>query len=439
MKDSRTGEVLGGWRLDRLIGSGGMGDVYLAQRIDGVVKMAAAVKISREVSTGWHESEASHIRRLDHHNIARYLGDGVTSQGHRYLVMEYVDGMPVTEYADQKGLSIRARLRLFTQVCAAIEHAHQYLVAHLDLKPSNILVNRDGAVKVIDFGVARSVKAHSSYGSAMAYSGPYASPEQIQQLRLGFPTDIYALGAVLYELLSGHEPFNPHLAPEELERQIVEEVPRPPSVAINQTKVRKSGPRRHYELEPEQMARMRGNLRLWEARKLLSGDLDRVCLFALRKEPERRYKWAGDLHSDIDDIVNGRKPRKARSGDRAYWVLGIVRRKPLEVVAVVAIVAVTFGGLFMLKTFSASVQVNRERKAEFDRVAESTRSALLYELRPKLATGPSALNAVTALDSVLETTAEPPPARTRIGEMWHKWLEVPNKLYRVSRDLLQNQ
>src|ERR1017187_1320328 len=199
MESGRTGEILGVWRLGQLVGSGGMGDVYLAQRRDGVVQQTVAVKVLRAAYQEVLPDEAATLQKLSHPNIARYLDSGLTGDSHRYVVMEYVQGRPITEYADQMGLSIHSRLDLFLNACAAIEHSHHHLVVHLDLKPGNILVDKDGFVKVIDFGVARQIKGREAAEPSGVFSGPYASPEQVQEGGLvGFPADIYALGAVLY-------------------------------------------------------------------------------------------------------------------------------------------------------------------------------------------------------------------------------------------------
>ena len=166
--------------------------------------------------------------------------------------MEYIEGRPITEHADQKGLPILDRLRLFLQACDAVASAHQYLILHLDLKPANILVGRDNTVKVVDFGLARRLDGGDETEAVDAWSGPYASPEQILPGgRLGFAADIYGLGATLYELLCGHEPFNPLLVTSELERQITEEVPRPPSDAINQSKLHVIEQNKYVRVEPE--------------------------------------------------------------------------------------------------------------------------------------------------------------------------------------------
>jgi serine/threonine protein kinase len=413
----RTGKILGVWRLGRLLGSGGMGDVYLAKRNDGVVEQTAAVKVLRAPFRADVPDEAWTLERLNHPNIARYFDSGVTPDGHRYVVMEYVAGRPITDYADQKGLSIHRRLDLFLEVCAAIEHSHHQLVVHLDLKPGNILVDKDRTVKVIDFGIARRIEGREEAAAPGAFSGPYASPEQIQEGgRVGFAADIYALGAVLYELLCGHAPFDPLLATAELERQIAEDTPPPPSVALNRSKLRVSDDGRHYRLEADAIAKMRGGCRLTEARKLIAGDLDRICLFALRKEPARRYKWVANLRSDLEAVLEGRVPAIAKSGDPMYTVLRAARRKPLNVLGTVAaITAVTTAVMFFL-TFSAGIEASLQSTRQFERVAAPSLDELRGQLRPRLAGAASSSASLEVLDAVVRTAS---PVR-RPQTFWDK-------------------
>jgi serine/threonine-protein kinase len=390
-----------------------MGDVYLAQRIDGVVKQTVAVKILRAAYQDNLPDEAVTLKRLNHPNIARYFDSGLTEDGHRYLVMEYVQGKPITEYADQKGLSIHGRLDLFLEACAAIEHSHHHLVVHLDLKPGNILVDKDGVVKVIDFGVARRIEGRQTTEACGAFSGPYASPEQIQEGgQVGYPADIYALGAVLYDLLCEHQPFDPLLATGELERQIVEEMPRPPSVALSQSKLKVSDAGRHFRLEADAIARMRGGCRLSEARKLIAGDLDSICLFALRKEGVRRYKSVDDLRSDLEAVLEGRKPAIARSGDPMYSALRAARRKPLELMAAIAAVTAVSTAFMFFGLFSAGLNASVENTRQLERVGEPALKELREELRPQLAADTRARASLEVLDTVLHAATPVRAAQT---------------------------
>ena len=334
-------------------------------------------------------------------------------------MMEFVQGKPITEYADQMGLSIHDRLDLFLAACEAIEHSHHQLVVHLDLKPGNILVDRDGVVKVIDFGVARQIEGREAAESSGAFSGPYASPEQIQAGSLvGYPADIYALGAVLYELLCEHEPFDPLLVSGELERQIVEETPRPPSVALNQSKLKMSDAGTHFRLEAADIAKMRGGCRVSEARMLIAGDLDRICLFALRKKPARRYTSVDDLHSDVKAVLDGRKPRIARSGDPLYSAVRAARRKQLEVVAGVMAVTGTLTAVGFLALFSAGIRASRESARVFEDIAGPTLKELREDLRPKLTAHSRSAAGLEVLDTALHAATPVRRVRTFGEKVW---------------------
>jgi eukaryotic-like serine/threonine-protein kinase len=417
MENGRVGEVLGVWRLVELIGSGGMGEVYRAERIDGVVAQSRAVKILRAVYDPRVADEADALRLLEHPNIARCFDAGLTPDRRRCLVLEYVDGTSITDYADQKGLSVHDRLELFMEACSAIEYAHRSVLAHLDIKPANILVDASGRVKVIDFGIARRLNSKEGVPREAVFSGCYASPEQTAGDAPGIPSDTYSLGAVLYELLCGHEPFDPRLAPGELERQIAEESPRPPSVALLQAKLKVASQGRHFRLEPDAMAQMRGGLRLSEARKLIAGDLDTVCLFALRKEPHRRYQSAEDMRSDLEKIVSGRKPPIARSGDPLYSALRSARRKPLAFCAAVAIVVIPLNSLSLVELLRIRAEAGIARQQQIDGVARSTLNELRADVRPRLATDPQLHDAVSLLDE-LQLAGEAEGRRSAAEELF---------------------
>jgi len=431
MENDRIGQVLGIWRLDKPIGRGGMGDVYLAHRIDGVVEQQAAVKILHFADPAGSPDEAATLRSIGHPNIVRYLDSAVTTDGRRYLVMEYIEGRPITEHADQKGLPILDRLRLFLQACDAVASAHQYLILHLDLKPANILVGRDNTVKVVDFGLARRLDGGDETEAVDAWSGPYASPEQILPGgRLGFAADIYGLGATLYELLCGHEPFNPLLVTSELERQITEEVPRPPSDAINQSKLHVIEQNKYVRVEPEGLARMRGGCGLPEARSLLAGNLDRICLFALRKEPARRYKSVDQLRSDIASVLRRLPPEFAHSNGPGYLAWRTAQRKPLAVAAVVFAIAASYSGYLVSDSQSVSRRASLETKLQLDRVAESTLKELTDDLRPKLALDPRLRRSLEALDAERKA-ATVRPARGAGDEIKREGDSIMHRLRRI--------
>src|SRR6266568_4164769 len=238
-----VGELIGHYRVESLIGVGGMGVVYLARRADEQYEKLVAIKlIKRGMDT---DSVLRHFRNerqilvsFDHPNIARLFDGGMTESGLPYFVMEYVEGLTVDEYCDRHALSIIERLKLFREVCAAVSYAHRHLVIHRDIKMSNILVTSEGTPKLLDFGIAKILQSETSEGLTITVpeqrtlTPEYASPEQVQGLRITTASDVYSLGVVLYKLLTGQSPYRfKTRTPHELARAIVETEPEKPSQA----------------------------------------------------------------------------------------------------------------------------------------------------------------------------------------------------------------
>jgi serine/threonine protein kinase len=227
--------------LLKLIGSGGMGKVFLASRTDKEFRKTVAVKL---VNPLWNDEEKSHtfrrerqiLAKLEHPNIARLLDGGTTKDKVSFLVMEYVDGVPITEFCRNKCKTTNQRLKIFLKVCEAVEFAHQHLIIHRDLKPNNILVTRDGTVKLLDFGVAKllqpdllDVSSNFTLGTNVLTPN-YASPEQLKGETITTASDVYSLGVLLYELLSGNRPYDlKDKSLPEILRIISEEMPPKPS------------------------------------------------------------------------------------------------------------------------------------------------------------------------------------------------------------------
>lgn len=237
---TRVGRRIGAYNILEEIGRGGMGEVYRAGRADGQYKKEVAIKLVR----GGYDTAAvldrfRHERQilasLDHPNIARLLDGGTTEEGIPYLVMELIDGIPIDQYCDSQRLNVNERLRLFIQVCAAVQYAHQRLVIHRDLKPGNILVTKERVPKLLDFGIAKILDPASSSETTIAspMTPEYASPEQIRNEPITTATDVYSLGVVLYQLLTGRSPYprNTHL-PHELAQAICEREPERPSTVV---------------------------------------------------------------------------------------------------------------------------------------------------------------------------------------------------------------
>ncbi|HEU4564502.1 MAG TPA: serine/threonine-protein kinase [Gemmatimonadaceae bacterium] len=344
-------ERIGPYRLERELGRGGMGLVYLAERADGHYRRRVAIKlvrgsIDRPELRRRFEAERRILAALDHPNIAHLLDGGITRDGTPYLVMEYVNGLPVDEYCDRMRLTIGERLRLFATIARAVHHAHRNLVVHRDLKPSNILVAADGTPKLLDFGIAKILdpglidSTLPLTGTGMRLMTPeYASPEQVRGEPVTTASDVYSLGVVLYELLTGHRPFRHDGRPGfELERQILEREPTRPSALI--ARARGEAPEGGWSAGRASQARRASPQRL---RRQLAGDLDRMVLMALRKEPERRYASAEQMAEDVERYLAG-QPVVAHTDSRWYRARMFVRRHRMETLAVGIITLSLAGG-----------------------------------------------------------------------------------------------
>jgi serine/threonine-protein kinase len=298
------GRLVGRYRLERCIGSGGMGTVYLGTRADAEFSQRVAIKLvkrgmdSDEIMRRFR-AEKQTLAALHHPNIALLLDGGVTDSGQPYLVMEYVEGEPIDRYCDRLRLPVEARLSLFLAICDAVRHAHQNLVVHRDLKPANILVNGDGVPKLVDFGIAKLItpgeRPHATTPQERRLTPEYASPEQVTGQPITTSSDVYSLGVILYELLCGHQPYRfPTRTPAEIERVVAEGSAPPPSEAV--TRIERGG--RDEVCTPDEVARAR-SVRVDALARRLRGDLDTIVLMALRKEPERRYASVDHLAADI--------------------------------------------------------------------------------------------------------------------------------------------
>ena len=352
-----TAQRIGPYRVLDEIGRGGMGVVYLAVRDDDQFHKQVAIKlIKRGMDTDAvvrrFRNERQILADLEHPNIARLLDGGTTDTGLPYLVMEYVAGTPVTDYCDTQRLKTNERLHLFRTICAAVQSAHQNLVVHRDLKPSNILVTVDGTPKLLDFGIAKVLNAEAAAHAPeqtrtelRALTPDYASPEQVRGEKLTTASDVYSLGVILYELLTGHRPYRAGSAPpHELARVICEQVPTKPSTAVSHVEVVTHGEAApQTTITPETVSRAR-DTQPDKLRRRLAGDLDNIVLKALRKEPARRYESAAQLAADIQRHLAG-LPVSARKDTFKYRTAKFVRRNRLGVAAAALILLVMLGGL----------------------------------------------------------------------------------------------
>lgn len=324
---SLIGRVLGAYQLTAVIGMGGMGEVYRAERMDGT-RHPAAVKVVRMATPAIRrqfEQERRILAALQHPNIAHFLDAGATSDGLAYLIMEYVEGMPVTQFCDVNRLSIEKRLSFFRQICDAVAHAHKHLVIHQDLKPSNILVTPEGYVKLLDFGIAKLIQLSPtditvSVTQLHFLTPDYASPEQIKGETITTATDVFALGCLLYELLSGQ------VAKRMYREADDREVP-PPSTALGQLQeglLQKNAIDR--SINPSAL------------RKIMMGDLDTIVMKAMRQTPQHRYPSVEALSQDITFFL-AHKPIVARRRSWRYQLGRFIKRNKW---------AVILGGLFMM-------------------------------------------------------------------------------------------
>ncbi len=318
-----AGTRLGSWRIDTLIGRGGMGEVYAAARADAAFDQRAALKLLRYEAAGQMDrfhAERRILARLEHPGIARLLDGGMTADGRPYTVMEYVEGHSLTDYCRVHSSTLRERLALFAQVCDAVAFAHRNLVIHRDLKPDNMLVDDQGTVKLLDFGIAKLLDAAASVGegdNTMApFTPDYAAPEQLTGQPVTTATDIYALGVLLFELLSAERPLRMRGLPSTQAMQLL----------LDRT-------------APSLFRTAKANSAAPIAARLLAGDLDAIVAKCLRKEPAHRYETVNALKRDLESHLRN-EPVAAREGARLY-VFGRLLRRYRWAVAGVALLIVT--------------------------------------------------------------------------------------------------
>lgn len=347
----KTGRQLNGYTVVREIGRGGMGHVYLAERSDGAFHKQVAIKlvlpsIHTAGITVRFQQEREILASLDHPNIARLLDGGVTEEGWPYFVMEFVDGQPIDRYCDEHKLNISQRIQLFHGVLSAVRYAHQRLVVHRDLKPGNIFVTHDGTVKLLDFGIAKMLSRDSSGEQsntltlAQMMTPEYASPEQVNGKPITTLSDVYSLGVILYELLTGHRPYQLlRAAIHEMARVIAEIEPTRPSQIVTTTE---SNPgRAQLRITPDLVSAVReGDPE--RLRKRLAGDVDSILLMALHKDPEHRYASAQSFSDDLERHLQHR-PITAREASASYRFKRFCMRNPGGVAAGILLLIALLG------------------------------------------------------------------------------------------------
>jgi serine/threonine protein kinase len=429
------GQRIGQYQLIREVGRGGMGTVYLAERADEHYQKLVAIKVVRrgmdtEDILRRFRNERQILANLDHPNIARLVDGGTTNDGLPFLVMNYVEGMTITDYCDHHRLTTNQRLELFRTVCAAVQHAHQHLVVHRDLKPSNILITLDGTPKLLDFGIAKVLNPELSaltiehtHTDLRVLTPDYASPEQVRGEKLT-TSDVYSLGVVLYELLTGHRPYRSiNTPPHELARLICELEPVKPSTAITNVEVVPHGDTKpQTTITPVSVSHAR-DTQPDKLRRRLSGDLDNIILMALRKEPARRYASVEQLAEDIQRHLAG-LPVRARQDTFGYRTTKFVRRNRLGVAAAVIIVLSLVGGIVAT---AWQARAARQEKAKAESVSTFLKMMLAYS-NPRINV-PGKNGGETTMKDVLDEAA-----KRLDSEEFSNQLEVKAELERIIGD-----
>lgn len=429
---------VGPYEILRELGRGGMGAVYLAARADDQYRKQVAIKLvlrDRENANvlDRFRRERQILANLDHPNIALLLDGGATPEGLPYLVMEYVEGRAIDEFCNMGGLNTTARLKLFLTVCAAVQHAHQNLVIHRDLKPSNILVKKDGTVKLLDFGIAKLVGSQPSTTSmdrtatALRLLTPeYASPEQVKGGSITTATDVYQLGVVLYQLLTGHHPFA-FKTKAAILQMLMSNEPDRPSAAVDRVIEEDSlGGGKTVLVSPESVSAPREGAPN-KLKKRLEGDLDAVLLKALAKDPARRYTSAEQLSDDIRRHL-GDLPVLARGHSIQYLAQKFFRRNRTVAMAATLVLLALIGGVAGAQW---EAHVARQERAKAERRFQEVRrvaNSFLFEVHDAMAplAGTTAARqlvvrkAMEYLDNLSKESSGDPTLQRELATAYHR-------------------
>jgi non-specific serine/threonine protein kinase/serine/threonine-protein kinase len=477
-----AGKQIGIYRVIRELGRGGMGAVYLAERNDKKFEQRVALKLlksemnSAEIRRHF-EQEREILASLNHPNIALLLDAGTTDDNTPFIAMEYIDGLPIDKYCDENGYGVRRRTELFRTVCSAVDHAHRNLVVHRDLKPSNVLVNKDGIPKLLDFGISKILSAgmgdadFATITQMGAMTPSYASPEQLSKKSVSTATDVYSLGVMLYELLSGHRPFE---SEEHDLRKVYEAVvnaePVPPSqVAAGSMREIEFSKPPHLIIEDEPtddpnatIGRDRSDTRpqtVGVAANEIRGDLDNIVLKAIRKEPERRYLSAQSLSEDLGRFLNG-LPVEARPNTFSYRAEKFIKRNKLSVISICLVSLAILTG--SVATFWQAQVAERERTRAEKRFSDVRKLAntYLFDVYPEVENLEGSLKArekivstaLEYLDSLAGESGDDPELQAELAKAYEKIgdvqgatntptnadMEAGLESYRKARELREN-
>jgi eukaryotic-like serine/threonine-protein kinase len=409
----------GPFRAIELLGQGGMSSVFLARRADGQFEQTVALKIMAGFLAGPEflrrfDTERQLLATLHHNNITRLLDGGLSSTGDPFLITEYVDGQPIDRWCDDQKLDVRARLRIFLQVCDAVDYAHRNLIVHRDLKPGNILVNQEGVVKLLDFGTASLLAGQDAVAITRTrmLTPRYASPEQLRGERVNIATDIFSLGVVLYELLCGAWPFgDPGSVLSELNRATGAVPAALPSTVLTE----ESAERRSAQREA--------------LRRLLKGDLSAILLKALEQDVGRRYESIRQFATDVLAFLEGR-PVLARPQTALYRTSKFIRRRWLPVAAATVFVVGLSGATFV------AFRQERIAQARYSDLRALT-TTLLFELKDAINDVPGSTTAqqilvtrvVRSLDSLARQSAHDPKLQLDLAEGYRQLGELQGSPY----------
>jgi serine/threonine protein kinase len=420
-KGIAEGVKIGAYRIVREVGHGGMAVVYLGERDDQNYRKRVAIKmvkpgIGTEQVLQRFRNERQTLAALDHSNIVKLLDGGSTENGLPYLVMEYVEGLPIDKYCDQNKLPIHDRLRLFRSVCSAVQYAHQNLVIHRDLKPGNILITKEGLPRLLDFGIAKLLNPDCFETPLVtridwrAMTPEYASPEQVLGDAVTSATDIYSLGVLLYEILTGHRPYQvAGSSQREIERQVCETDPPRPSTQVSTGHERLKAIAEMRAAEPKYLV------------SLLRGDLDWITMKALEKDPSRRYATASEFSADIDRYL-AHEPVLARPASSAYRARKYVRRHPVGVTVAAGLVLLLAG--FAGTQFFQLRRITRERDRA-NRVTEFM-EGMFKVSNPSEARG----NSITAREILDKASKDMDTGLARDPELQAQMMQVMGDVYR---------
>ena len=372
----REGERIGPFTLVALLGKGGMGEVYRADRTQGGFEQTVALKVMRiervdAAAQARFLLERRILARLTHPHIAHFVDGGIAAHGEPWFAMEYVAGEPLLEWCNSRALPIGERLRLLLDVCAAVESAHRYLIIHRDIKPGNVLVDADGQVKLLDFGIAKLLENDGALEAptgahARLLTPEYATPEQVRGDPVTTATDIHALALLMYELLCGRRAFGSRSSsPFDVQREVLEDEPAPMASAL------KAG----AATNPDAIARQRG-VDVAALGKFLRGDLQRIVSKAVRKEPEQRYRSVAAFADDVRRYL-GNRPVEAAGGARVYRAQKFLRRHRFAVAAAAVIVIAVLAGLLGTTMQAHRARVQAMRADDERRTAVATRDFLI--------------------------------------------------------------